>query len=477
MDDSLGREAPWTSAALASAIGQLREALGDAALRIGGDLSAVNPGWHPANLDAGIIISPQLTSQVAKAVQICATHGIAIVPQGGRTGLVGGGISHPGEIILATGRMTQIERLDPIERVAVVQAGVTLEALQAAAAAVGLEPGIDLAARGTATIGGMASTNAGGVMAFRNGVMRHRILGLEAVIADGSIYNDLTRVVKSAAGYDLKQLFIGAEGTLGVVTRIAIKLDPLPPATATVMLGLPSIAAAQDAIRIALATDVGHLRAAEALWRSYLTLTAAALHWSEPAIDLTQPIFLLLGFGGSSEPDLHAALDRIFSQIFEIFPETTGVVARSVAQERMLWRLREDTNILYRAYPAAPSYDVSVPLAQIEAYVARITADLADLHAELAPFLFGHLADGNLHIVFNHAGPFAETLREAVEDVLYRDLRALGGSFSAEHGVGSKRIHSLRATADPVKLSVMAAVKDVLDPDGLFNPGKIFAIK
>ncbi len=159
---------------------------------------------------AGVVVSPRSTAEVAEVVRIAARHGVPIVPQGGRTGLVGGSISHPGEIILSSARMNRIERLDGIERVAVVEAGVTLETLQVAAAERGLEPGIDLAARGTATIGGMTSTNAGGIMAFRNGVMRHRILGLEAVLADGSIYSDLTRVVKNAAGYDLKHLFIGA---------------------------------------------------------------------------------------------------------------------------------------------------------------------------------------------------------------------------------------------------------------------------
>jgi FAD/FMN-containing dehydrogenase len=453
----------------------LRAALGDAAVRTGAEVSALDPGWHPANLDAGVIVSPKSTMETIEAVRICARHGVAIVPQGGRTGLVGGGISRPGEIILATSRMNRIERLDPIERVAVVEAGVTLEALQTAAATEGLEPGIDLAARGTATIGGMTSTNAGGIMAFRNGVMRHRILGLEAVLADGSVYNDLTRIVKNAAGYDLKHLFIGAEGTLGIVTRIAVKLDPLPRATATALFGLPSVAAAQDAIRIALTSEVGHLRAAEALWRSYLTLTATALQWSEPAIDRTQSIFLLLGLGGPSESELQRALERIFVDLAEIYPDATGVVATSLAQERMLWRLREDTGIIYRAYPAAPSFDVSVPLSEITSYVTRITAQLAALDARLAPFLFGHLADGNLHIVFNHAGPLPHAIAAAVENVLYRDLRALGGSFSAEHGVGSKRIHSLNATADKVKLSAMADVKRLLDPWGLFNPGKIFA--
>lgn len=461
-------------AAVEPALTEIRASLGEEVTRSGDAISGIDPGWHPANLMAGVVVSPRSTAEVAEVVRIAARHGVPIVPQGGRTGLVGGSISHPGEIILSSARMNRIERLDGIERVAVVEAGVTLETLQVAASERGLEPGIDLAARGTATIGGMTSTNAGGIMAFRNGVMRHRILGLEAVLADGSIYSDLTRVVKNAAGYDLKHLFIGAEGTLGIVTRVAIKLDPLPKASATALLGLPSIAALQAAIDLSLKTDVGQLRAAEALWQGYLHLTSKALNWSESGVDLTQPVFLLIGLAGAETTELQAALERIFEQLADAFPDITGIIAASVAQERMLWRLREDTDIIYRAYPAAPSYDVSVPLSEIEAYVDRVTHDLATIDPALKPFVFGHLADGNLHLVFNHAGPFAEAIGARVEAALYDGLSAQGGSFSAEHGVGSKRIHSLIATADPVKLASMRAIKQLLDPANLFNPGKLF---
>ncbi len=463
------------SPAATAAVAELRACLGEAGLRGGAAVGALDPGWHPANLEAGLVASPQSTAEVAETVRICARHGLSIVPQGGRTGLVGGAISRPGQIVVSLARMNRIERLDPIERVAVVEAGVTLEALQIAAAAIGLEPGIDLAARGSATVGGMTSTNAGGIMAFRNGVMRHRILGLETVMADGAVYADLTRVVKNTAGYDLKHLFIGAEGTLGIVTRVVLKLDPLPRAMATALFGLPSLAAAQAIIRLALDTDTGHLRAAEALWRRYFNLTAGALGWSEPAIDLAQPLFLLIGLGGADESALQDALAQIFASAAERFPETTGIIAASSRQARDLWRLREDTDIIYRAYPGAPSFDVSVPLSEIDAYVGGLTEKLDAIGAGLAPFVFGHLADGNLHIVFNHAGAFPAPLAAAVEAVLYGGLRQRGGAFSAEHGIGSKRIHALSSTGDVTKLRSMRQIKAALDGAGLLNPGKIFA--
>ncbi len=456
---------------------RLLDELREAGVRVNPALEGASPGWNSANLDAGVMMLPSSTVEVAAALRACHLHGVAVVPQGGRTGLVGGSVSHPGEIILSLEHMNRIERLDATERVAVVGAGVTLEALQTAAAALGLEPGIDLGARSSATIGGMASTNAGGVMAFRNGVMRHRVLGLEAVLASGEIYSDLTRVVKNAAGFDLKHLFIGGEGALGIITRIAVKLDPAPRATVTALFGLPSVAAALDVVALALETQGGRLRAAEAMWRPYLAMNAAAQGWLEPAIELSQPIFLLLSLGGAEDEPLQAAFSEIFALASASYPDASGIVASSARQERELWLLREDTAIMYRAYPAAPSYDVSVPISEIDAYVQRATRELEARGDGLAPFVFGHIADGNLHFVFNHAGPFDDATAAAVEDILYRGLRALGGSFSAEHGVGSKRVHSLAATADPGKLRAMDTIKRALDPSGILNPGKVLAAR
>jgi FAD/FMN-containing dehydrogenase len=420
-----------------------------------------------------LLVLPGSTAEVAAVVAIAGVHGVSIVPQGGHTGLVGGCQSHPGQLVLSLTRMALIETIYPDERVAVVQAGVALEALQSAALAHGLEPGIDLAARGTATIGGMVSTNAGGIMAHRYGVMRHRVLGLEAVLPDGTIYSDMTRVVKNTGGYDLKHLFIGAEGTLCIVTRVVIKLEPLPQSTATVMLGLPSVAAALDAISLALRSDAGHLRAAEGLWRSYIQLTARAQGWSEPSFPLDQPVCLLLMLGGANQANLSEGIEKIFAEILDRYPTATGIIAASKRQEADLWRLREDTDQLYRAHAAAPSYDVSVPLSEIEAYVDHVTSGLARIDAQLLPFVFGHLADGNLHIVLNRAGPLDDTISGAVEHVLYETLRDLGGSFSAEHGVGAKRIPALVATSDPVKLATMMRIKQALDPELTMNPGKV----
>jgi FAD/FMN-containing dehydrogenase len=448
--------------------------LGEAHLRQNERIRELDPGEDPDNLGASAVVSPADAGEVSAVVRLCAEYGVSIVTHGGRTGLVGGGVSGPGQIVLSMRRMNRIERLDADERVALVEAGCTLQALQEAALGQGLEPGIDLAARGSATIGGMISTNAGGIMAFRNGVMRHRVLGLEAVLPDGTIYSDLTRVVKNAAGYDLKHLLIGAEGTLGIVTRAALKLEPLPQTHAVALFGLPSVPAALVALRRALATNTGQLRAAEAMWAGYFRYAAEQFVWSAPEFDMSQQIYLILSLGGAQEDSLQDELAGILEHLQADHPGVCAVLAGSLAQEQAIWRLREESGVVYRDYPDAPSFDVSVPLSELGAYVERITVGLAGIERDLVPLVFGHLGDGNLHIMLNRsASATPPALLASVEDVLYHDIRALGGSFSAEHGVGSKRIHALYATADPAKLRLMQSIKQVVDPYGIMNPGKV----
>ncbi|UXS97204.1 FAD-binding oxidoreductase [Agrobacterium tumefaciens] len=458
----------------AAFLNEIDQIIGLSNLKRGDAVANLDYGVTPANFGADAVAFPSSPQEVASIIKTAVAHGISVVPQGGRTGLVGGGVSVPGQIVVSTARLNRIVKIYPDERVAVVEAGVTLQALQAAASEHRLEPGIDLPSRGSATIGGMVSTNAGGISAFRYGVMRHRVLGLEVVLPDGSIYSDLTRVVKNAAGYDLKHLFIGAEGTLGIVTRVAIKLEPVPAATATALFGFPSVEAALDATRLGLTVRYGHMRAAEAIWNSFFSLTAGEHLWSAPDYAPDYPLNLIMSLGGGDEEQLQMELGRIYEELYETYPNVSAVVATSKAQEAELWRLREDTDLIYRRYPAAPSFDVSVPLSQIEEYVARCVPELRSIDPLLDPYLFGHIADGNLHIVLNAAGTALTPAKiAAIESVLYRHLTQSGGSFSAEHGIGSKRIHALRETANPVKFALMTQIKAAIDGGYTLNPGKV----
>jgi len=452
---------------------ELEAIVGPKGLRRGEEVDLLDTGWHPDNLRARLLVAPATTDEVAAVVRLASARGAAIVPQGGRTGLVGATRTVPEEIILATSRLDRIVRLDPFERVAVVEAGVTLEALQKAAAEHGLEPGIDLPSRGSATIGGMVSTNAGGILAFRNGVMRHRVLGLEGVLADGTRLGDLTRIVKNTTGYDAKQLLIGAEGTLGVVTRIAVRLDPVPPTTVTALFGLPSTQVALAVLARILGEGRLDLRAAEVMWTAYAKATAAANGISDPAIDLDRPLHLLLEAGGAEREPLVAAFEDLFERLIDEGVEVSGVVAQSERQRDEIWRLREDTTAIYRLFPAAPSYDISIPASEIDAYLARFSADLAAFDPSLGFFSFGHLGDGNLHIIMQRPGPLAPEVEDAIDAIVYGDVESRGGAFSAEHGIGSKRKGALARFADPGKLATMKLLKSVLDPKGILNPGKV----
>lgn len=453
---------------------EVRKIVGEGNLKDGEAISTIDHGVAPENLGAGAVVLPRTTEEVAAVVKCCLANGVSLVTHGGRTGLVGGAMSRPGELVLSTARLNRILHISPVERVAIVEAGVTLQALQVAAAEHRLETGIDLPSRGSATIGGMASTNAGGIAAFRFGVMRHRILGLEAVLADGSIYSDLTRVVKNSAGYDLKHLFVGAEGTLGIITRIAVKLERQPSATATALFGLPSVDAVLETVRRGLDAEYGHLRAAEAIWNSYFRLTSGHHRWSATDYNADHPVNLLVSLGGTEEAALQSELGRIYEDLIEAHPDVSAVIASSGTQEADLWRLREHTDLIYRKHPSAPSYDVSVPLSEVGSYLDRCLADLREVDAALDPYVFGHLADGNLHIVLNAAGSdIPGEKAKAIEKVVYRDIVAIGGSFSAEHGIGTKRVGSLSATSNPVKLALMYRVKDALDASAILNPGKV----
>ncbi|WP_434722031.1 FAD-binding oxidoreductase [Mesorhizobium sp. RIZ17] len=454
-------------------LSSLRAALPNATVWDAAALAPRDPGFDPRNFGASALVRPRDVEGAAALVRFCTEHDVSLVAQGGRTGLAGGAATSAGQVICDLGRLNQIEEIDPFARVAIVQAGVTLGALQEAAAEHGLDPGIDLAARGSATIGGMVSTNAGGIMAFRNGTMRHRVLGLEAVLPDGRVFSDLTRVLKTSAGYDLKHLFIGAEGTLGIVTRVAVRLDPVAGASATALVGVPDAASAQRIVRHFLASTSARLTAAEILWRNFASLMQRALKYAPGSLPLEAPCLLVLGLGADNIEAARHALEDGLAAIWEEAGIIDGLVASSEAQAAAMWRLREETEQIERAHPMAPSFDVSVPGGGLDAYVARIEAGLKQVDASYAPYVYGHLADGNLHISINCDGPVSHERHEAIEDVLYEGLREAGGSFSAEHGVGLDKRDAYEQHADPVKQDLAKAIKQLVDPNNILNPGKV----
>jgi FAD/FMN-containing dehydrogenase len=417
--------------------------------------------------------APATPEAAVAVVRWCLENGVPMVPQGGRTGLVGGGTSRPGDLILSTARLARIEAIDPLARTATVGAGVTLQALQEAAAEFGLTPGVDLAARGSATIGGMIATNAGGILAFRNGVMRHQVLGIEAVLPDGSLFSDLTRVLKVSAGPDIKQLLIGSEGAYGFVTRAVLKLETFNPLRATALVGVPDATSALALIAHFRAQPALQLEGAELMWRRYFRDSAGERGFGLDWLAAETPAVLLLEVSAASEAEARAALEDGLAALWEEQGLTSGIVAASLDQARRFWAIREESDFIYRLHPAAPSFDVSVPPGALDAYVAGLEARLRAVDAGFAAYVYGHVADGNLHISVFGEGAAAPAMKERIEDAVYTGVSDLGGSFSAEHGVGLEKQRAFLAYGNPVRRAAAVAIKAALDPKNLFNPGKV----
>ncbi|RLL61426.1 FAD-binding oxidoreductase [Paenirhodobacter hankyongi] len=439
------------------------------------DLAGRDPGSHPLNFGAGLLAMPGNTEALQALMRLCAERGVPIVPHGGRTGLVGGTISRPGSLALSTARMNRILDVDPLSRTALVEAGVTLQALQSAAAEHGFEPGIDLGARGTATIGGMAATNAGGIQAFRHGVMRHRVLGLEAVLADGTLYSDLSRVVKSTSGYDLKQLFIGSEGTLGVITRVVVQLTPLPKARATALLALPDTEAGLSTARKLLTEIGGDLLACEIMWGSFLEMNRHAQGTLLPDSFAAAPASLLIEIAGPDDAAAQSRLDGILAALWDLELILDAVVATSETRRTALWHLREDMSVFEAAYPGHSSFDVSLPPSRIADWLPKLDQRLSEVEPGLTALVFAHIADGNLHII-PRRGDCGPEVKARIGAAILSDLIPLGGAISAEHGIGEAKRAAFETFVPHTKRDLMARVKAALDPEGLLNPGKILPV-
>lgn len=432
-------------------------------------LALQDPGVAPANATAACGVAPDDAEAVAALFRWATRTGTALVPQGGRTGLAGAATGAAGAVLVSARRLPVVCDIDPVARVAHLSAGLTLAEAEAAARAHGLSLGIDLAARDSATIGGMIATNAGGMEAFRNGVMRDRVLGLEAVLPDGTHLCDLARVRKCNEGYDIKQLLIGAEGTLGLVLSATLQLVPAPPPSVTAL-----VAARDSSASLALfealtrAADVTLLRA-EAMWPAYAALTAAE-HGQATLLAPDAGLYLVLELAG-------AAVDEALFAIAEPALEAGGLldirIAASVAQAETIWALREDSFAVSRRHPHALWFDVSVPLSALDGYVARTAGRVAAIDPALTLLAIAHLGDGNLHYTVGHPDPIGNPLEHAIKAAVYDGIKALGGSFSAEHGIGTEKAAALAAHGDPGKRLVMERVKAALDPAGICNPGKV----
>lgn len=430
---------------------------------------------------AGLIAAPHDVQEAAAVVRACADAGVAIVPRGGGTGLVGGQVmpDGPPPLVLSMERMTRIRDVFAEESVMVAEAGVTLQSARDAAAAVDRQFALSLASQGTAQIGGVLSTNAGGVNVLRYGNARAQCLGIEAVLPSGEIMHDLKRLRKDNTGYDLRDLLIGAEGTLGIITAASLILAPVPPESGVAMMVVEDPAAALALLSLAQARMAGGVTAFELISGQGLRFLDATFP------DLPQPFLerpqwlVLIEVGLPAGLNADEALEGLFLEGSSAGLVSDGVIARSGQQVADLWAIRETIPQANRAIGAIASHDVSLPLSQVAKFITDAGAMLA-AQGDMRINCFGHLGDGNLHY---NLFPAEGRTREEYDDIrkdLSRQVHQMvvdrGGSFSAEHGVGRLKAGDLVHWGDPARLSAMRAIKTALDPKGIMNPGVIFPV-
>ncbi len=423
------------------------------------------------------VVRPGSTAEVAAVVAACAQAGIAIVPQGGNTGLCGGAAPTRGEAVVSLTRLNRIRAIDADNNTLVAEAGCTLAAVQSAAAAAGRLFPLSLAAEGTATIGGNLSTNAGGVQVLRYGNARELCLGLEVVLPDGRIWNGLRALRKDNTGYDMKHLFIGAEGTLGLITAAVLKLFSRPRATATAWASVHSPTAA-----VALLTRLrekigGRVTAFELIGRPALDLVLRHIPESRDPLPARAAWQVLIELSDTMETDLDAPLEEVLAAAMEHGEVIDAAPARSAAQVQAFWALRENISEAQKIEGISIKHDISLPVSRIAEFITRSDAALSQAFPGVRIVCFGHLGDGNLH--YNQSKPDGQdnaafiALTPTVNRLVHDLVHELGGSISAEHGLGQLKREEILRYKSGVEMDMMRAVKQAIDPQGMMNPGKI----
>lgn len=423
---------------------------------------------------AQAIVRPASTAELSAVMKLCHAAGQTVVAAGGNTGLVQGQVCAPTDIQVSLERMRAIGEIDPVGRTMVVEAGCVVQNAQEKAEEQGLKFAVDWGARGSATIGGGISTNAGGNSVVRYGMMRDNVLGLEAVLADGTVISSMNVLLKNNAAYDLKQLFIGSEGTLGIVTRAVLKLQPAPLTTQTAMLACADFAAVQR-LFVEIGRQLGPgLTAFEVMWASfYEPMVASGRH--TPPLGGGHGCYVITEMSGTDPDSDPGRFESVLGGLIESELAADAVIATSQAQADQIWAIRDDIPGLMMFTMPSVTFDVSLPIRAMDRYVADLTkAAEAEFGETLKLVVFGHIGDGNLHILMG-AQPFTEATKHRIEELVYTPLQALGGSVSAEHGIGIDKRDWLTLSRSADEIALMKTLKAALDPKGILNPGKVLA--
>ena len=451
---------------------QLTSVVGEPGILVGKALAGRSAGiWSGGELKALALVRPKSTAEVSAVLKICNEAGQSIVPVGGMSGLAGGHESGDSDIVLSLERMNRIESCDSRSRTMTVEAGVILQTVQEKAIDAGLMFPLDLGARASCTIGGNIATNAGGVRVLRYGMMRDLVLGVEAVLADGTVISSMFDVLKNNTGYDLRQLFVGSEGTLGVVTRAVLRLYEAPLGIETALLAVPSWDAVMKLLRHFDGALAGGLVAFEVLWRDHYELNTGPFSELEPPLSATSPYYILLDVFISDAKQGREKLEVLLLECLENKKISDGLLASSESERLKFWQIREDFEPEQKKFETIFGYDVSLPVEAMEHYVETVQHDLLAKFADAELFAYGHIGDGNLHFSIY---PGAVKDFDAVNRIVYNPLPALNGSVSAEHGIGLEKKPYLNLTRSDTEIALMRRMKLMMDPKRILNPGKLF---
>ncbi|MGH8138827.1 MAG: FAD-binding oxidoreductase [Steroidobacteraceae bacterium] len=460
----------------AQLLADLRALVGEHGVLTGEGLSGRAYDPQVGAVKAQVLVRPADTAQVAGVLRICHARRQVVVPHGGLTGLVHGAAAGASDLILSLEALNRIESVDVAGRTMRVGAGVTLQRVQEEAERFDLMFPLDLGARGSATIGGNIATNAGGMRVLRYGMMRNLVLGVEAVLADGTVLCSLNRMLKNNAGYDLKQLFIGTEGTLGVVTRADLRLAARPGTCSSAFVACRDF---EGMIRLLGTLDArlgGQLSAFEALWPDFYEITTTAPAPHPPLLPYGHGVYALIEAQGADPGADQERFEQVLAAALEDGAVVDAVIAKSDAQRRAMWAPREDV-FQTRRHGPTHNFDVSLPIAAMPQYLDTARRALAERVPAARSFVFGHVADGNLHVIVSagdaqaHAATFIE-----VERCIYEPLHRIAGSISAEHGIGLERKAYLHISRTAAEIATMRALKSALDPRTILNPGKVIDV-
>ena len=458
-------------------IDQLRGTLGSGAVQSGADIDARyfhDMAGRPVDKPRAVV-RPKSTDEVSALLKICHHEKVPVTTQGGMTGLVRGTMQMPGEMVLSMERMTAIEEVDTGGGVVITQTGVPLQRLQARVGQDGFMFPLDLGARGSCTIGGNISTNAGGNRVIRYGMTRDLVLGLEAVLADGTILKGVRKYIKNNTGIDLKQLFIGTEGTLGVVTRAALRIFPAPAEQQVALCALTSF----DKVRALLALSRkrlgGDLTAFEVMWNEYYRLTTELVKGVAAPLPTNHPFYVLLESSGSDAERIRSDLEQMLASALEDEIIHDATIASSGAAAAAIWKIRDSSVELGRAIgPNGIGFDISLAIDRMEAFADTIKKDVKKIDKDAYAIVFGHAGDGNLHLNVKYPPPVDKT--EEVSKLVYGITGDFGGSISAEHGIGITKRPYLKLSRTAEEIETMRTLKRALDPHHILNPGRIFTL-